>query len=831
MTAHRPMNFHRLALWLGLALGLVGAAPSPNVGAQEDELLPPREAFQLTTEVVGPERLRLTFDIAEGYYLYRDKLGARSTREGHTLDSAELPPGTIKHDPFFGEMEIYRDEVNFTVPIVERPSDATAMDIEVRSQGCADIGVCYPPQRHQATLELAALPAAGASPTASDAAGGAPASPSAGDNGVQALQALSRSITGDEPELLPPEQAFRPSAEVIDGAVSVSWQIEPGYYLYRDKLAIQHAAGEGLTIADIERPPGRTKTDEFFGEVQIYRDSLRVPVRVQRTTADPADTLTLALEYQGCADQGVCYPPQRTELPVQLAAAELPPASGTSDADDSSTTDPEPAPPTPTEEAAEAPASAASATADDDSPETTSTEASGATAATQRVSEQDRIVGYLQEGNIAWIVLAFFIFGLLLAFTPCVFPMIPILSSIIIGQGESLTTRRAFVLSLIYVLAMALTYTALGVLAGLFGGGLQAYFQHPAIIGAIVVLFIGLSLSMFGFYELQLPSGLQSRLNTLSNQQQGGSLTGVAVMGLLSALIVSPCVAAPLAGALIFIGQTGDAVLGGTALFALSLGMGGPLLLIGTSAGKLLPKAGGWMDAVKAVFGVLLLAVAVWILDRVVPTWMTALLVGLLATLSGIYMRALEPVPAGGSPWRFLWKGLGIILVLYGLLVLLSLAGGRPSVLEPASPWLTAASTRAPAGVTGEERVPDHLAFEPIADNDGLNRILDEAGAAGQITMLDFYADWCVTCKEMEHATFSDPGVIQALEPVRVVQVDVTANDAADRALLKRFDLFGPPAILFFEPDGDELSGYRVIGFQGPDDFQSLVNEIKNRHG
>jgi len=412
------------------------------------------------------------------------------------------------------------------------------------------------------------------------------------------------------------------------------------------------------------------------------------------------------------------------------------------------------------------------------------------------------------------IIAVFFGFGLLLAFTPCVFPMIPILSGIIAGQGAGLTTRKAFVLSLVYVLAMALTYTLVGVLAGLLGANLQAAFQNPWILTAFALVFVGLALSMFGFYELQLPSSLQSKLAELSNRQQGGTLIGVAIMGLLSALIVGPCVAPPLFGALIYIGHTGDALLGGLALFALSLGMGVPLILIGTSVGRYLPRAGAWMNTVKAVFGVALLGVAILMLERLLPPALAMVLWALLLICSAVYMGALNQLQPGANAWFKLWKGLGLVLLIYGALMLIGAAAGGRDTLQPLRGLI-------PGG--GVEQ----LGFKRIKSVADLERELAQARSDGQPVLLDFYADWCVSCQEMERYTFSDPSVMAELRRFVRLQADVTANDAEDRALIQgRFGLPGPPAILFFDRAGRELTHFRLVGFKPAEPFARHLRQV-----
>jgi thiol:disulfide interchange protein DsbD len=428
----------------------------------------------------------------------------------------------------------------------------------------------------------------------------------------------------------------------------------------------------------------------------------------------------------------------------------------------------------------------------------------------------------LLEQPLWFSAAVFFLIGITLAFTPCVFPMIPILSGIIIGQGEKISTGKAFTLSLVYVLAMAVTYTIAGVVAGLFGANLQAAFQDPWVVSTFVVLFIALSFSMFGFYELQMPTAIQSRLTQMSNSQHGGTMAGVAIMGFLSALIVGPCVTAPLIGALIVIGQTGDAVLGGTALFALSMGMGAPLLAIGASAGKLLPKAGPWMDTIKAVFGVGLLAVALWLLERIIPGPAGLFLWAVLFIVTAIYMGALDSLPEGTSGWRKLWKGAGIVLLIWGVLMVIGASTGARDMLNPLK------NLNSGSGGGSATTTQAHLNFTRIKTVDDFKEQLAAANARGQYVMLDFYADWCVYCIQMEERTFPDAGVQQKLSNVHLLQADVTANDDQDKALLKHFSLIAPPAILFFDPQGNERRNYRLVGFKNAEDFNAhLAKTLK----
>lgn len=563
------------------------------------------------------------------------------------------------------------------------------------------------------------------------------------------LGVLSFTIHAEE-DFLDPDAAFKFSHEISGNDLVLHWQIADGYYLYQERLKVN-----GKAISTNLLPKAELKNDPVFGDVMIYKHFVDAKLPVTDYHGQ------LKIEWQGCASAGLCYPPQKANIEVSV---------NTSTA------------------------------------QTTNTLTTNNSPTENNLSETDQITNML-AGNNVWLTIGFFFgIGLLLAFTPCVFPMIPILSSIIVGQGQNITTKKAFTLSLVYVLAMALTYTAAGVLAGIFGGNLQAAFQTPWVLISFSLIFVALALSMFGFYELQLPASLQAKLADVSNKQQGGTITGVAIMGLLSALIVGPCVAPPLAGALIYIGQTGDAMLGGAALFAMSMGMGAPLLAIGTAAGKWMPRAGGWMDNVKAAFGVSLLAVAIWMLDRILPTEATLLLWSLLAIGSAVYLGALEPAHSG---WEKLFKSFGIALLTWGIILLIGIATGSKSVLQPLAhiSTSTASSTK------------QHVAFKSINSIKELEAALGEASQAGKPVMLDFYADWCVSCKEMESFTFNDPTVQPLLQQMVLLQVNMTDNTTEQQALLKRFGLVGPPAILFFDRKSDELRSLRVVGFMKADTF------------
>ncbi len=757
---------------------LVGLAPGLLA---EDEFLLPDQAFVISGEADGPDAVRVRWKIVDGYYMYQSKFGFRADTAGMSAGSPSLPAAQTKDDEFFGKVQIYRNLVEVRVPIERAAGSGNFLTLEATSQGCADAGLCYPPHRQRVLLELPAL--ASVTPAAVEPAplAAAPA-PIRGEQSLNDMAGLGQSLgLGADDDILPAEEAFRFSSQVTGpDQLQLTWDIAPGTYLYSHTFELALEDSQDVAIASFERPAGEIKTnsvlpDGSVGDVEVYHDRVDLTLPLVRGSTAPTE-VTLVAKYQGCAEIGICYPPQTQRVTLSLPEALVTAALTT--------------------------AAAATTT-------TGTTSASPPSVADDAVSEQDRIASVLANSGIWVVIAAFFGFGLLLAFTPCVFPMIPILSGIIAGQGPNITTRKAFTLSLVYVLAMALTYTVVGVLAGLFGANLQAAFQNPWVLTSFALIFVLLALSMFGFYDLQLPSSFQSKLAEISNKQEGGTLIGVAIMGLLSALIVGPCVAPPLFGALIYISQTGDAVLGGIALFALSMGMGAPLIAIGTSAGKLLPRAGGWMDAVKAVFGVALLGVAIFMLERILPPAVAMLLWGLLLICSAVYMGALTQLTQSASGWSKLWKGLGIFLLIYGALMLLGAAAGGKDTIQPLRGLAMGGGGSASA----------EASFTPVKSLADLEREVAKAGAMGKPVMLDFYADWCVTCKELERYTFSDPAVIAEMGRFVLLKADVTANDADDQALMKHFGIIGPPAILYFNTAGEELKNHRLVGFKPADAF------------
>jgi thiol:disulfide interchange protein DsbD len=733
--------------------------------------------FVISASAPARERVEVRWAIEDGYYLYNNQfLRFTPLDKRVVLGQPQLPPGEVSFDELLGEdVEKFHGELVVGLPLVEVPVELHSIELSVRSQGCLENELCYPPTEQRVRLNL---PPAAAAPAGGLFSG----LPAGSGDGL---------LGGDAPAALPPEEAFVYEAIAFDRDTALlRFTARPGYYLYREKFQFQVSGPPGFAVRAAELPEGVIKDDPEFGPVPVYYGQIEVPLHLARPPG-AATEITLQADFQGCRDGDICYPPMSRGVTF-----EMPPAS-----------------------AGDLPAAGPAAT---EPRQDVAGNVDGDVARNMApLSEQDRLARLLTS-NPAGALAAFFIAGLLLAFTPCVFPMVPILSGIIVGQGDRLTTLRAFWLSLVYVLAMAVTYTVAGVLAGLFGQNLQAVFQNPWIISGFVLVFILLALSMFGFYELQLPGRLQTRLAEASNRQRGGDLWGVAVMGFLSALIVGPCVAPPLMAALIVIGSSGDAVLGGAALFALSMGMGLPLILFGVSAGKFVPRAGAWMNAVKAVFGVGLLALAVWMLERILPGPVVMLLWGALAIGCGIYLGALERIEAGTSGWRRLWKSLGVLLLLLGALEIIGAAAGGDYWLRP----LAGLNARSVGGPAVGAAAQDHPSFARIKSLQDLERALAAAGQGGRGAMLDFYADWCVECKRMERNTFPEPGVQALLARLQPLQADVTANDAADQALMQAFGIIGPPAILFFDRNGKELQPFRLVGYFDPEEFSSHLGRV-----
>src|SRR5512143_1774883 len=750
-----------MSKWIRLlrALPLLWGALALFPVAHAEDFLDPEVAFKFSARAIDADTLEARWQIADGYYMYRNKF--KFEVAGATLGAPQLPAGTVKEDENFGKVEIYRNEVRIALPITRAPGSAT-VTLKTTAQGCADAGRCYTPQTSSTTLGLPArAPVAMAAPAASLA--------------PQPALAGLRSLGGDlgMPKLLPPDEAFLVAAAMPDARTArFDYTPTASTYLYRDKLAFVVKSPADVKVTKVDTPAGDVKEDPSFGRTEVYHRPFSASVALSRSLA-AGEKLVLQATWQGCNEAvGVCYPPIKREFSL----------------------------------AASGPVAVAGAAA----------------GATEPAGESDtsKIERVLKGGSFWAVVATFFGFGLLLALTPCVFPMIPILSGIIAGQNRRLTKTSGFLLSLAYVLGMAITYALAGVAAALSGTLLSNALQNPWALGIGAGIFVLLALSMFGFFEIQLPSALQSKFSDASNKMKGGNFLGVFVMGALSAVIVGPCVAPPLAAALAFIAQTGNTTLGGVALFVLALGMGVPLLLVGLSAGALLPRAGGWMNAVKYFFGVLMLAIAIYLISPVIPAWINMLLWALLLIASAIYLHALDPLPAHASGWSRLWKGLGVVLLIGGLSIILGMLAGSRDLLQPLDVFKGGMSGTGGTAMAAERQ---GLVFEKVKSVAELDARLAAAKAEGRAVMLDFFADWCVSCKEMERFPFNDPKVQARLQRMVLLQADVTANTDADRALLKRFSLFGPPGLIFWNGAGEQ-SDYQVIGFEKADKFLASIN-------
>ncbi len=617
------------------------------------------------------------------------------------------------------------------------------------------------------------------------------------------LKQLGTNFTQNEQELLPPDQAFKLTVKVRSANTLIA-EFEPtkNYYLYKNKIAFKPES-KGTLIEKVSLPQGKMKNDPTFGKTEVYYKPFQAVISLKREIS-ASNQLTLAATYQGCNEPiGVCYAPIDKVIKLTLPAAKA----------------------------------AVGMIADSVSNDATAatdfirTKQADPTSELFRFSDNRRSVesesikiNKMFEGGNFWLILtSFFGIGLLLSFTPCVFPMFPILSGIIVNRGKHLTKSHGFILALAYVMGMSLTYSAAGVAAGLSGAMLSAALQNAWVLGGFALVFVTLSLSMFGFYELQLPSSLQSKLSEEAGHLKGGHLTSVFGMGALSALIIGPCVAAPLAGALLYISQTRDVVLGASALFAMALGMGVPLLLLGASAGAFLPKAGPWMESVKRFFGVLLLGVAIWLISPVIPAAIHMLMWAALLIISAIYLHAVDSLPARSSGFRKFLKGIGIIALLFGIALLAGALSGSRDILQPLAKINLAGINENNTNKTSIIE-SQHLPFQRVDSLAELNKRIAES--QNKYVMLDFYADWCISCKEMERFTFTDAEVKNRLRDVVLLQVDVTENTIDDEALLKYFKLFGPPGILFFDRHGREIYDARTIGYQNKEDFLAILNAV-----
>ncbi len=738
------------------------AATSPWASADEGELLPPDQAFQFSAKVVDGGTIQANWKIADGYYLYRNKFHFKLDGENVSPGVAQFPPGKVKSDPAFGDVEVYLHNVSASLPLKRGTGDPVTVELEARYQGCNEpVGVCYPPQTKRVSLELPAV--AGPSDAAS------PASQPAGS-----LNSLSKYLDGGagEAEFLPVDQAFRLVVEPRDkNTLLARFSIADGYHLFRDKMKFALASGGGK-IGVIQLPPGKEVEDEYLGKAVVYYNNADIVIPLTQS----ADKIRLTAQYQGCADKGICYPPVKKTMEVSLSDA---PAGGNT--------------------AATAAASAATG---------------GAMPAKADSGKKT-----------FWsAILAAFGVGLLLSFTPCVLPMIPILSSMIVGQSTEKPSKvRSGLLSLAYVLGTAVTFTAAGIIAGLTGEQLQAYFQNAWAIGIIAAIFVLMSLSMFGLYEIQMPSFIQSKVQT-KTQNMGGGFIPIFIVGMLSALIVGACVSPPLIAALSVAIVNQDPVLGGAIMFAMAMGMGVVLILIGIGAGSLVPKAGTWMDTVKYVFGVMLLAVAIYMLGTL-PQVPVLLLWGILFIVVGVYLGATQSLPEGVGGWRYLWKGLGTVLLIWGLA---SLIGGWHGNRDPLHPLEGIGFGSGNAVTSSGPEAENGSIFTRVSSLAELDQQLAAAKTAGKPVILDYFATWCTDCVRMEKTTFEDPKVRSALKDKFVLlQADVTDPSNADaKALKKRYGIFGPPAMLFFDAGGELRKDLSSYGYKSPDKFLAHIADL-----
>ncbi|MSP86080.1 MAG: protein-disulfide reductase DsbD [Methylotenera sp.] len=573
---------------------------------------------------------------------------------------------------------------------------------------------------------------------------------------------IANLLMDDTAAVLPPEVAFQLNLKVIDAQnIQANFTIVPGHYLYRDRVKFELKSPAEIKILAISLPLGEIKNDANFGQQAVYRHDFKVNIKL---SAPNRNSVTVNASYQGCSEKGLCYAPIKKTIAVDMASANINPTN----------------------------------------------------LATPAIAADDNTTQILKSGNLWLIIAGFFVAGLLLSLTPCVLPMIPILSSIIVGsqsQAVKPSKLHAFGLSVAYVFGMALTYTLAGVAAGLSGHLLSQSLQNAWVLGAISLIFVLLAFSMFGFYELKLPQSFEDKMLNSSNQLKGGHFLGVFIMGAISALIVSPCVAAPLAGALIYIGQTHNVLLGGVGLFALAMGMGLPLLLIGASAGSVLPKTGDWMNAVRNFFGVLMIGMAIWLISPIIAISLQLALWSALLIMTAVYHNALDNLPAPASNFSKVGKGVAVILLIVGVALLVGALSGAKSALQPLNAFIASSKN---------QPITSPLAFTRITSIAMLEKKLAETN--GRPVMLDFYADWCVACKELEALTFSNQKVQRLLKNTTLLQVDVTANTEEDKALLKRFGLYGPPGIAFFNGHGQEMATLKTVGFQNADRFSATLS-------
>ncbi len=743
--------------------------------AQEDELLEPEKAFAFTAVVSENGAIEAQWKIADGYYMYRDKFDFTIESEAVELDNVVYPKGKIKSDDLFGDVEVFTHVADIQVALKGQPGQA--FKLIAKGQGCNEpIGVCYPPQSYEVNLTSALLDTL-TQPAAAQLLLEKPKMSEANTelDSVEQLRNLLGSTMGG-PEFLEVDDAFQLQLQAVDGAnIKARFSVTDGYYLYREK--IEFSGDSKARVASIGLPAGTIKDDEYFGKMEVYKHDFKAPLVIQRAD-NLTSTITINATYQGCAEEGICYAPVKKEFTLELPdliadanAAQISMASSTIATN---------------QQPADAPA-----------------HDNGA-------------------GSFWSLIVGSFIAGILLTFTPCVLPLIPILSSVIAGQGEKLTKMRGGSLAIVYVLGTAVAYAIIGWVAGATGEQLQAYFQNPWAIGILTGLFVLMALSMFGLFEIQMPSFIQSSMQE-KTQGMSGTWPKVFVLGVVSALIVGACVSPILISFLGIAMQQGDPVLGAEIMFAMALGMGIPLIALGFGAGYLIPKAGMWMDTVKYVFGVMLIAVAIYLLGAL-PQVPVLLLWAALMIVVGVYLGATQTLPEGVSGWRVLFKGVGTLLLIWGILSLIGGFYGQRDPLKPLPQNLFSSTGSA----SSQGFQPDRHILTRVDNLDQLDQHLAQAQNQSKLVMLDYYADWCTDCIRMEESTLLDPQVQQILKQDFIaLQVDVTdPNDDERAAIKKRYNVFGPPAVLFFDRDGHQVKDKNFYGYKSPADFLALISSL-----
>ena len=740
-----------------LLLLSVMLSPLNGVAQQDSNLLPAEEAFKFHASLVNPNTIEAVWTIAEGYYMYRSKFGFTAEPVQAVLGDARYPAGTIKHDEYFGEVETYTDSVRITLPLDRDHFVGGPLVLFAAGQGCnKPVGVCYPPITQRVQIDVPVTTSSLSNDQRSGSVKTSSESSSTGGS-VTALQTLLGTTTGDVQEFLDPEDAFQVEIEIAgENALAVHFKIAPGYYLYRDKIAFQIVQGNAQVRA-FDLPPGTVKQDPYFGAVDVYLISRSIIVPIERNNP-MADTLSVSVNFQGCAEKGICYAPMNTIRTIEL-------------------------------------------------PSFVNTKTKG------------QAEGALSARNLIAFFGAAFVTGLLLTFTPCVLPLIPILSSIIVGQGGTSSRLRGGAISLAYVLGTAATYAAIGAVAGATGEQLQAYFQNIWAIGLISIILTLMALSMFGLYEIQMPAFVQSILTARTTSLSAGSFGMIFLLGAVSALVVGACVSPLLISVLSIAIFHGDPYLGAGLMFSMALGMGVVLIAIGFGAGILLPRTGAWMDRVKHLFGVMLIGVAIYLLGTI-PAVPVLLLWAVLLIMFGIYLiKSQAPM----LKWRYAWNALGTLCIIWGMLAMFGGLNGGRNILQPVSLALFSEEVLKDAvSVKGQ---PQFYKVTSVAE---FEQLLSDARSDEQSVILDFYADWCTDCLRMEKTTFNDPQVRTDLTQFRLLKLDVTdPSDPVGKTIKQRYGVYGPPALLFFNAQGQELLAKRLYGYLDPNRFLSLLKTLR----